>query len=157
MTDLDLTPSEPRPEASRSWRNWLIMAVFALIAGFVLFQALSEARVFFLNVDEAIERRTELADETFRMQGVVVSDALDGPEGELLFTVSYGGQDANIRHVGDEPSDLFRLGEQVVVEGHWEGETFTSNQILVKHSEEYVEDNPNRVDYELDETVPEAG
>lgn len=155
--DLDLTPAEPQQTTPRSWRNWLIMSVFVLAAGFVLFQALSQARVFFLNVDEAIAQRESLGDETFRMQGTVVSEAEDGPDGELLFTVSYGGEEANVRHVGDEPSDLFRLGEQVVAEGRWEGQTFESNQILVKHSEEYVEGNPDRVDYELDETVPEAG
>lgn len=158
MTDeLDLTPAQPNQTPERSWRNWLIMGVFALAAGFVLFQALSEARVFFLNVDEAVAQRESLGEETFRMQGTVVSDAKDGPNGELLFTVSYGGADAEVRHVGDEPSDLFRLGEQVVAEGRWEGQTFESNQILVKHSEEYVEGNPDRVEYELDETVPEAG
>lgn len=158
MTDqLDLTPIDRSEPPGRSWRNWLIMGLFALAAAFILFQALSEARVFFLNVDEAVAQRADLVDETFRMQGTVVTEAEDGPEGELLFTVSYAGVDAQIRHVGDEPSDLFRLGEQVVVEGQWQGEMFESNQILVKHSEEYVEGNPDRVDYELDETVPEAG
>lgn len=133
------------------------MGIFAVAAGFVLFQALSEARVFFLNVDEAIAQKAELGDETFRMQGTVISEPSDGADGSLLFTISYGGQDAQIRHVGDEPSSLFRLGEQVVTEGNWDGDTFKSRQVLVKHSEEYIEDNPARVEYELDETVPEAG
>lgn len=153
MTELDLTPppSEPVP-AKRSWRNWIIMGVFAVAAGAVLYQALTSARVFFLNVDEAIEQRSTLGEDTFRMQGTVVSEPDISEGGSLLFTVSFGGADAQVRHVGDEPSNLFKLGEQVVAEGHWEGDTFESNQILVKHSEEYVEDNPNRVDYELEDT-----
>jgi hypothetical protein len=32
-----------------------------------------------------------------------------------------------------------------------------SDQVLVKHSEEYVEDNPDRVDYELDGNEIEIG
>lgn len=128
------------------------MGGLALIAGVVLYQALTTARVFFLNVDEAVERRAELGDETFRMQGTVVGEPGSGSADTFLFTVSFGGVDAEVRHVGPEPTDLFAVGEQVVTEGRWEGETFRSSQILVKHSEEYVEDNPNRVEYELDQT-----
>ncbi len=157
MTELDLTPQQPAAPRSRPWRNWLIMGGLALVAGVVLYQALTSARVFFLNVDEAVEQRATLGDDTFRMQGTVISEPETAADGALLFTVSFGGADAEIRHVGDEPSNLFKLGEQVVAEGHWEGRVFESSQILVKHSEEYVEDNPDRVDYELDEPVPEAG
>ncbi len=46
---------------------------------------------------------------------------------------------------------MFKLGERVVAKGHWSGEQFESSQVVVKHSEEYVEDNPNRVDYELED------
>lgn len=133
------------------------MGLLTLVAGFVLYQALTNARVFFLNVDEAIEQRSSLGDETFRMQGTVVTKPENAAEGSLLFTMSFAGETAEVRHVGDEPSNLFKLGERIVAEGHWEGRTFESSQILVKHSEEYVEDNPDRLDYELDQTVPEAG
>ena len=155
MTELDLTPREPDDASggtggSRSVRNIAVVAVIVLVLGFVLFQALSSARVFFYNVDEAIELRDDLSDQTFRMQGTVVSEeGVDGG-GALLFTVAFGGESAEVRHTGDEPSGLFEEGEKVVVEGRWEGDVFHSHQILVKHSEEYVEDNPDRVDYELD-------
>ncbi len=158
MTEIDLTPHPSQPASGgRSIRNWVIMGVFTLVAGFVLFQALTNARVFFLNVDEAVEQRASLGSDTFRMQGTVVSEPEIGDGGSLLFTVSFGGEDARIRHVGDEPSNLFKLGEQVVAEGRWDGRVFESNQIVVKHSEEYIEVNPDRVDYELEETVPKAG
>lgn len=133
------------------------MGLLALAAGFVLYQALTSARVFFLNVDEAVAQRSSLGDETFQIQGTVVTepDVVDG--GSLVFTISYGGEDAVVRHVGAEPSSLFRLGQPIVAEGRWDGDAFQSTQILVKHSEEYVEDNPSRVDYDLDESVPDVG
>ena len=157
MTELDLTPQQPSPASGRSWRNWVIMGLLALAAGFVLFQALTSARVFFLNVDEAVAQRSSLGDETFQIQGTVVTEpeVVDG--GSLRFTISYGGEDAVVRHVGAEPSSLFRLGQPIVAEGRWDGDAFQSTQILVKHSEEYVEDNPSRVDYDLDESVPDVG
>ena len=158
--DLDLTPHEleGRRSSPSPWstRNVLILVVFVAVLGFVLYQALSSARVFFYNVDEAVERRTELADATFRMQGTVTTEEAVDPAGALVFTVSFGGETAEVHHVGDEPSGLFEQGEQVVVEGRWDGDVFRSHQILVKHSEEYVEENPDRVDYELD-AEPSAG
>jgi cytochrome c-type biogenesis protein CcmE len=157
LTDLDLSPRDPSDLETRGWtiggrsvRNVVVLSVLALVLGFVLYQAITSARVFFYNVDEAVARRDELADRTFQMQGTVVAENGIDEVGALLFDLSYGGETAPIRHVGDEPSNLFAVGEQVVVEGYWDGPVFESRQILVKHSEQYIEDNPDRVDYELD-------
>lgn len=157
MTELDLSPHDSgrsgagvRRLAGYPIRNVVVVGALVVVLGFVLFQAVTSARVFFYNVDEAVERRAELAGRTFQMQGTVVADSGVDEVGALVFDISFGGETAAVRHLGDEPSNLFRVGEQVVVEGHWEGEEFHSRQILIKHSEEYVEDNPDRVDYELD-------
>ena len=127
--------------------------MLGLAAGFVLFQALTSARVFFLNVDEAVAQRAELGSEVFRLQGTVVDEPSTDVDGALRFTVAYGGEEAEIRHVGDEPSEPVPPRSGRRGRGRWDGQEFVSSQVLVKHSEEYVEDNPNRVDYELDETV----
>lgn len=167
MTDLDLTPRDPQRPASsglRSWRNWLIVLVLLAVAGVVLYQALTSARVYFLNVDEAVERRSELGDDTFNLQGTVTTEPITEGDGTMVFTLSFGGIDATVHHVGDEPSGLFRQGEQVVAKGRWsqaaagdDPAPFVSDQVLVKHSEEYIEDNPDRVDYELDGDEVEIG
>lgn len=148
MTDLDLTPRDVPSGGSGSLRNWLIIGTLAVVAGFVLFQALTSARVYFLNVDEAVAQRAELGDDTFNMQGTVISEPVSTGDA-MVFTITFGGEDARIRHVGAEPTDLFKVGEQVVAKGHWEGTEFVSNQLLVKHSEEYVEQNPDRLNSEL--------
>lgn len=167
MTDLDLTPRDPQrpaPSGLRSWRNWLIVLVLLAVAGVVLYQALSNARVYFLNVDEAVERRPELGDDTFNLQGTVTTEPITADDGTIVFTLSFGGIDTTVRHVGDEPSGLFGQGEQIVAKGRWSQAAadghpapFVSDQVLVKHSEEYVEDNPDRVDYELDGDEVEIG
>lgn len=159
MTELDLTPREPDGSSGRgrggSVRNILIVGVIAIVLGFVLYQALTSARVFFYNVDEAVERRPELVDQTFRMQGTVLTENGVDESGALLFSVGFADATAEIRHVGDEPSGLFEPGEKVLVEGRWDDDVFLSHQILVKHSEEYVEDNPDRLEYEVDPTAAE--
>jgi len=157
LTELDLSPRETPTRASGvgSLRNWIILGVLMLAAGVVLYQALTTSRVYFLNVDEAVARRAELADDTLNMQGTVITEPTRTSDGSILFTVSFGGAEADVRHIGTEPSSLFAKGERVVAKGHWEGVSFVSSQILVKHSEQYVEDNPDRVDYELPELTDE--
>ncbi|MGF1595777.1 MAG: cytochrome c maturation protein CcmE [Acidimicrobiales bacterium] len=158
MTELDLTPRPPADDGrparrSRSYRNIVIVGLVGLALVAVLYQALTSARVYFYNVDEAVAQRDDLGDRRFRMQGTVVADNGLAGDGSLLFTLAFADATADVRHIGDEPSNLFAEGEQVVVEGLWEGEVFRSHQVLVKHSEEYIEDNPERVDYELDPSV----
>ena len=85
---------------------------------------------------------------TIRMQGTVLEDLGVDPDGALRFTIVFGGEVAEIRHTGDEPSNLFAEGEKVVTEGHWEGEIFQSHQVVIKHDEEYIEDNGDRLEYE---------
>lgn len=154
--DLDLTPLEPAgaPDPTRRAkariRNGLITAVMAGVLGFVLYQAITSARVFFYNVDEAIALREETGDATIRMQGTVLTENGVDADGALLFTMIFAGETADVRHTGDEPSTLFAIGEKVVAEGKWDGELFQSHQVVIKHSEEYIEDNGDRLDYEVD-------
>lgn len=153
LDGLDLTPrqlaSTPTPGGRRrSYRNWVIMGGLAAVLGFVLYQALTSARVYYLNVDEAVARRTELGSQNLRIQGEVVQ--IDGTDanGALNFTLQFGGAQARVQHVGDDPSNLFAVGQKAVIDGHWAGDVFQSNQILMKHDESYVEDNPGRLNYE---------
>lgn len=152
MTDVDLSPRElPSAPPRRRLRNWLIMGVLGLALAGILYQALTSARVFFYNVDEAIARRDELGDRTFRIQGTVMNEPVSDGAGAMVFTIAFNDESTEVRHVGDEPSDLFEVGIPVVAEGHWEADGFVSRQLLVKHSESYVEDNPERIDYEVEQ------
>lgn len=144
-SELDLTPVAPPAPRRRRGRNWLIGLALTAVLGGVLYQALTSARVFFYNVDEAIERRDELGTDTFRIQGTVLDEARLDDTGAMIFTIGFDGAEAVIRHVGDEPSDLFDVGIPVVAEGRWDGDVFESRQLLVKHSESYIEDYPDRI------------
>ena len=43
------------------------------------------------------------------------------------------------------PPELFKPGIPVVLEGRWQGDTYASDRIMVKHTEEYRAENPERV------------
>jgi cytochrome c-type biogenesis protein CcmE len=145
--DLDLTPATTAPDTApprRRWRNRAIVGTVLVALGAVLFQAITSASVFYYNVDEAVAQRAELGDSTFRLQGSVVTERATDASGAMVFDVGFGGERITVRHVGEEPTDLFELGIAVVAEGRWEGDVFESTQLLIKHSEAYVADNGER-------------
>jgi cytochrome c-type biogenesis protein CcmE len=149
----DLTPVEPTGERPGRQRNWAFL-VFGVILvgafGFIIVRGLGDAALFFYNADEAVERREDLGERRFRLQGRVVPDTVTddiSDDGTLLtvFSVSHNEVEVEVAHRGDPP-ELFKPGIPVVLEGSWEGETFESSRMLVKHEEVYQEDNPDRVE-----------
>jgi cytochrome c-type biogenesis protein CcmE len=48
-------------------------------------------------------------------------------------------------HNTGSPPQLFQPNVPVVVVGHFTGGTFVSNQIIVDHSAQYIEQHPGRV------------
>jgi cytochrome c-type biogenesis protein CcmE len=155
VADLDLTPRGPAP--TRSGRRWGFIVVVVLlfcVAGIVLWKGLSDAATFFYNADEAVERKDQLGDDNFRLQGTVVPDSLVDAGVELEFDVTYNGVVVPVHHSG-APPDLFQEGMPVVLEGHWDADVFASDEILVRHDEVYVEENEDRLrDAEEGGTTP---
>ncbi len=150
---IDLTPRTAPPvgggTADRSKRIAILGALGVLVVAlvFMAYQGLNNATVFFRNVDEAVEQRDELGDKRFRLQGSVVADSVEADGSSVRFAVEYGGVQTDVVHAGDPP-ELFQPGIPVVLEGTWsdDGDWFASDRILVKHSEDYEADNPDRTD-----------
>jgi cytochrome c-type biogenesis protein CcmE len=165
---LDLTPRESSDRPGRGRTGWLaIGAVIAIVAvlGFVIFKFLSDASLFFLNADEAVEQREDLGDDRFRIQGTPVPGSITETtvefEQAVAFSISFNGTVVDIVHVGSPP-DLFQPGVPVVLEGNWidglpveidefgaganDGYYFASNHMLVKHENDYRTDNEQRLE-----------
>ena len=150
---IDLTPRQAPPvgggSADRGRRVAILGTLGVLVVAlvFMAYQGLNNATVFFRNVDEAVEQRDELGDKRFRLQGSVVDGSLESDGTSVRFAVEYGGVRADVVHLGDPP-ELFQPDIPVVLEGAWsdEGDWFASDRILVKHTEDYEADNPDRTD-----------
>ncbi len=139
-----LAPRVGGPVRARRWRGIVLAGVALAALGFVLFRGLGNATLYFYNADEAVAKRDTLGEDRFRLQGNVEDGEVDRTSGTARFTVSYNGADVAVEHHG-ELAKLFAPGVPVVLEGRWDGEVFRSERMLIKHSEVYVEQNPDRV------------
>lgn len=128
----------------------LVLIVAAI--GFVLFQGLNSAALYYRNADEAVREKEALGTRRFRVQGTVQPGVTKTGQ-EVAFAIQFPPEaesnESNtipVKHTGDPP-DLFQAGLPVVLEGRWssDGSFFASDRILVKHTEEYKAENPDHV------------
>ncbi|MGI9021862.1 MAG: cytochrome c maturation protein CcmE [Acidimicrobiales bacterium] len=123
---------------------WLAGAVVIAALGFLVFQGLGNATVYFRTADEAVAERADLGTRRFRIEGAVVGGTVSESAGRVTFRIANNGVEVPVVHDGDPPG-MFKPGIPVVLEGRFQGDTFSSDRIMVKHSEEYVADHPDRV------------
>jgi cytochrome c-type biogenesis protein CcmE len=125
-------------------RLWLAAIVVLGALGFLIYQGLGNATLYFRTADEAVAQREKLGDRRFRIEGDVVPGTVVQAGQDVSFRITSNGVEVPITHRGDPP-ELFQPGIPVVLEGRFQGEGFSSDRILVKHSETYVAENPDRV------------
>ena len=125
-------------------RLWLAGIVVLAALGFLVFQGLGNATLYFRTADEAVAQREKLGDRRFRIEGDVVDGSVRQTGNDVSFTLTKNAVEVPVQHKGDPP-ELFRPGIPVVLEGRFQGDHFSSDRILVKHSETYVAENPERV------------
>jgi cytochrome c-type biogenesis protein CcmE len=111
---------------------------------FLLVKGLGSSLDYFETVDQAIQSKAVLGTKTFRLEGLVAPGSVHRRDGGVDFVAS--GSDGRIDVVNTgNPPQLFQPDIPVVVVGHFVGETFVSNQIIVDHTAQYVAKYPNRV------------
>jgi cytochrome c-type biogenesis protein CcmE len=139
-------PNDPAPSPRQSHRLRYVGVGVVLVAAFafLLVKGLGSSLDYYLTVDQAMHQKASLGTRDFRLEGVVVPGTVhDTPTG-VDFTVQSNGVSAQVANTGSPPQ-LFQPNIPVVVVGHFNGNAFDSNQILVKHSSSYVAAHPNRV------------
>jgi cytochrome c-type biogenesis protein CcmE len=124
-------------------------AVIVVALGFLVFQGLGNATVFFKTADEAVAQRAKLGAHRFRIEGTVVPNSVQEQGDAVVFRIASKGVEVPIVHHGDEPA-LFKsstVPPPVVLEGRFAtgSDTFESDRIIVKHSESYTKQHPDRV------------
>lgn len=131
-----------------SWRRRLVAgAVVAGALGFLLFEGLNNATVYFKTADQAVADRASLGTRQFRIEGTV-EPGVQQSGGRTFFSIIANGVSVAVID-SDQPPQLFKAGIPVVLEGHWQDDVYVADQIMVKHSASYVEAHPNRLKSQL--------
>jgi cytochrome c-type biogenesis protein CcmE len=147
----------PKRPPGTTRRLWMAGAVILAALGFLVVRGLDDATVYFKTADEAVAERDGLGDRRFRLEGEVVPGSVRQARGAVDFVVrGAGGATVAVAHSGDPP-ELFQPGIPVVLEGHWEGDHYASDRILVKHTSEYRAEHPERVDRYVGEEKADQG
>ncbi len=147
---VDLTPREVETIEARTTAKpiyFVVGGLFVLVIGFLLYKGISDASEFFLNADEAVEQRDDLQQRRFRLQGTVVAGTIEEDGDFINFTVEYNAVQVAVRHDGGT-SDLFQEEIPVVLVGNWDksGRYFASDELMVKHTNEYEADYGDRIE-----------
>jgi cytochrome c-type biogenesis protein CcmE len=134
-----------RTRARRRVQVVVAAAVVATGLGLVLFNGLDDATLYFRTADEAVAQKAELGTRRFRIEGVVVAGTVRPAGDGVDFAIEEQGVRVAVHHQGGPP-ELFQPDIPVVLEGRWSGERFASDRIMVKHTNEYRAEHPERVD-----------
>lgn len=125
-------------------RAWVLIGIVVAALGFLLFKGLDGATTYFYTADQAVHMKARLGTSRFDIEGTVVRGTVHRSGEGVNFTIEHNGVSVPVRNVG-YPPQLFQPGIPVVLEGYFNGSTFDSNLIMVKHSSVYVAAHPNRV------------
>ena len=110
--------------------------VMAGAVGFLLFEGLGNATVYYKTVPQAVADRAHLGTSQFRIMGTVDNDVRQAGT-QTLFSITYERVTAQIID-SKQPPQLFKPGIPVVLEGHWSGNVFQSDLVMVKHTSNYT-------------------
>jgi cytochrome c-type biogenesis protein CcmE len=153
MSDATLAEAAPErppaPSAPRSSRPRLRLALVGVVilaaVGFLLVKGLGSSLDYFKTVSQAVDQRSQLGTSPFRLEGVVGPDVTHSQDG-ASFDVTQGTSSIHVVNVGSPPQ-LFKPTMPVIVVGHFAAGsmTFLSNEIMVKHTADYVAAHPGRV------------
>ncbi|MCL4313854.1 MAG: cytochrome c maturation protein CcmE [Actinobacteria bacterium] len=127
-----------KADRHRRLRRVIILSVIVVAAiGFLLYKGLGSALDYYETVNQAVAARSQLGSSTFRMEGKVVPGSIHPFRGGVDFIIEHGGVSERVVQEG-APPQLFQPSIDVVVVGHFQGNYFLSNRLMVKHSAYYI-------------------
>ena len=147
---MDLSPREtnvaPAPRVrKRQWRYVALLSLVVVAGVVVVSQFLTSAIDYYCNVDEIGVKEGCDPDRRIRVQGTVEEGSVKQVLGATTFTLDFNGKTLDVAYEGD-PGGIFQECIPVVAHGRMNGDTFEANRIEVRHSNEYVAENSERVD-----------
>jgi cytochrome c-type biogenesis protein CcmE len=155
---LDLSPRTPapavRPRRRRRWAPIAVLVVVLAAGAFILTKFLGNALDYYCNADEVGVKSQCSGDKSLRVQGTVEKGSIVQTPTETRFVIAFNGAAIPVVYDGD-PGGKFDECIPVVVRGRLQEGVFQGNEVEVKHSNEYVAKNSDRIS-EAEASCPSA-
>jgi cytochrome c-type biogenesis protein CcmE len=109
------------------------VVVFVLAGAYLAYSGARSSMAYYLTVGELLDRAGTVGNADVRLSGRVADGSIvrDPVAGTLAFQVTDGSRRLPVAYRGVVP-DTFKDGAEVVVEGRFDGATFTAARLFAK-------------------------
>ena len=129
-------------------KNLLLVLFGISLIVFASVKIASNNTIYYYTTSEAIENITAISSERIKLGGFVVSESVSkGSIDETNFEITDGNKTIKIVFDGFIP-ELFQDEMGVILDGYFENNIFYSDDMLVKHDNEYVSEDGETYDVE---------
>jgi cytochrome c-type biogenesis protein CcmE len=139
-----ITEAQPqaRSQAANKRVKFIIGgAVIALAVIYLIFTATQSTAAYFLTVEELYGKGTAIYGRNVRVSGKVVGDTVDFNSRDLILRfqiVDESGETLPVVFNGPKP-DQMRHDAEAIIEGKFDGNEFTAQELLLKCPSRYEE------------------
>jgi cytochrome c-type biogenesis protein CcmE len=129
-------------------KNFIFIILGVSLITYASIQIASNNTIFFYTTSEAFQNIDTSQSERIKLGGFVVSDSISKTSNaETSFMITDGTKDTIIIFDGFIP-ELFQEEMGVILDGYFQEEVFYSDDMLVKHDNEYTSENGKTYDVE---------
>ena len=127
----------------------LLLVLFGIcLIVFASVRIASNNTIYYYTTSEAIENITAISSERIKLGGFVVSESVSkGSIDETNFEITDGNKTIKIVFDGFIP-ELFQDEMGVILDGYFKNNIFYSDDMLVKHDNEYISEDGKTYDVE---------
>ena len=129
-------------------KNFIFILLGVSLIIYSSIQIASNNTIFYFTTSEAFENNDLSESERLKLGGFVVGDSISKTSNaETRFTITDGNKDVIIIFDGFIP-DLFQEEMCVILDGYFQNQIFYSDDMLVKHDNEYISEDGQSYDVE---------
>ena len=144
MTELATQAQSPVGSKTANKRVKFIIggAVIALAIVYLIFTTTQSTAAYFLTVEELYDKGSTVYDRNVRVSGMVVGDSIDFNSRDLILhfeIVGESGETLPVYFNGPKP-DQMRHDAEAIIQGKFDGNEFTAQELLLKCPSRYEED-----------------
>ena len=129
-------------------KNLLLVLFGISLIVFASIRIASSNTIYYYTTTEAIDNIKEISSERIKLGGFVVTESVSkGSIDETNFEITDGNKTIKIVFDGFIP-ELFQDEMGVILDGYFENNIFYSDDMLVKHDNEYISEDGETYDVE---------